>query len=299
MNFNLALNLRDLGHLDFIDQNGILNLAKIKGQKRLNNDLFNFLATNFKTIKIDRIYFGNEFCEFLTPNINIFKKIIELLGKRNLALTYLTGYLTLNNEEIIKENLNYLSNFEEKNIEVVLNDYGLLNYFVAKKLNLKPVMGRLLLKIKNNPYDKKEIKPDLPENLEVNLDDIINNQKSFYNSLPVLDFFEQHLGKDVSLETDKINLVQNLNKDILPRINLHLPWSYLTCGRNCLIANWQSKKFSFPIKKCQKECLSYYYLFAKDKSLIQEGNAVYKNNLGFLFDLNILEGINRLVLTLF
>lgn len=293
MSIEFAINLIDLKDLDLIDSDGSLNLESLGS--RLNPSLAGFLSKNFGSIKINRVYWGSEFCEFLTPTQKQLAGFLDKVAQRNFAFTYTTSYLTTKNEAAIKENLIFL-NKECPNAEVIINDFGLMNYWQEQHFNLWPVVGRLLLKMKNYPYTDPTITPDLPAFLPVDLNEVINNQKDFYNSLPVLDIFYKYLGKSILFELDKANVLLGLDDANRAHVNFHIPWTYMTCGRNCLIAREKDGKFSFSVKACPKYCQNEHYLFNCYDNLVQMGNVVYQDNLDQLPEYN---GLNRLIITLF
>ena len=96
--------------------------------------------------RFNRLYFGNEFCEYLIPKIEQIKKILDYCEKEDIELSFVTAAF-LKDSDIIE--IEKILNILPKNTEVIFNDYGLLEFI--KKRNLIPIQGRVLTIITRDP----------------------------------------------------------------------------------------------------------------------------------------------------
>ncbi|MDD3302932.1 MAG: hypothetical protein PHN31_05215 [Candidatus Gracilibacteria bacterium] len=110
--------------------------------------------------KIDGIYYGSDNCEFLVPYKNEVEKAIEEFKEFNKnfpphkvrTFTLVTPYVGDKMLSFLDESLEYLNNLTIKNpLEVVVNDFGVLNLIIKKYNNLKPIFGRVIHKLVKTP----------------------------------------------------------------------------------------------------------------------------------------------------
>lgn len=93
--------------------------------------------------KYKRVYFGNEFCARLLPDTNELKEIIKTVEEKGLKFTFITPQVGSKDLKIVKSLLRFLNkNFFLK--EVVVNDYGVLNYINKNFPESKIILGRML-----------------------------------------------------------------------------------------------------------------------------------------------------------
>ena len=104
--------------------------------------------------KISRIYIGNEFCHNLFPNIDMLLKIMDKAVYEGidvtLSFTYLRDCLINKTKADIDEIYSWCVK-NNKNIEIVINDWGMLNLIEHKDDYITPVIGVLLNKRKKDP----------------------------------------------------------------------------------------------------------------------------------------------------
>ncbi|MDR0749670.1 MAG: hypothetical protein LBF62_08875 [Tannerellaceae bacterium] len=89
-----------------------------------------------------RIYFGHETCEKLLPEFNEIEQLLELSGKRNLELTFVTPFLT---DKGIEKVMRFLEELKTvvRDFEIVVSDWGLLRLISSDKIGI-PVVSRFL-----------------------------------------------------------------------------------------------------------------------------------------------------------
>lgn len=230
--------------------------------------LINRVETIVKNI--DRIYLGNEFCENLIPILDTLKRGYFYAKAKNKKFTFVTPFVTNVGLTRIEGLLNFLNN--QKDVEVVFNDWGVFKLIKDKFKNLKPVLGRLLTKQRRDPRilkifldrqkfreilspDKKRKTILFPKEVPRTLFE--HYQASVIN-IPV--FQEYLLSQGINrIEID--NLVWEMNVKVNKKIgvSIYLPYGYITTSRMC-------GKLTLTYAACKKECKKYF-LQLEDESL--------------------------------
>lgn len=252
---------------------------------------------------IERIYFGVETCEHLLPAIEELEKAYEICKEKEYGLTFVTPY---GGPKLMK-NIIPLFDFlaQKDDVEVVVNDYGILQILTSEYKMLTPVLGRLLNKMKRDPrfslsgYDSAEANIKNKNKVEKNQVGALQNN-SYENTLL------QKFLDDINVSRLGIDTVpQGFNKKTLKKwkfpLDLYWPWTYITSGRNCAIASYTDSSMEFHVtdKHCQKQCKLYGFAFESDKKMklsLQRGNAIWMNSesdSAILFG----QGFERLVFT--
>lgn len=182
--------------------------------------------TNKNLFEFDRIYFGHEFCERLLPDSDQVKRALGIIKQKNKKLSLLTPSAT----EYGLKNIRSLVSLLDKEDEVIVNDYGVLN-MIGKEFKNPILIGRVLGRI---------VLPTLEASREKS--DILNH----YLSL---------LGQKVrGLETDLFNasvIDSFLAKQIY--VSLYVGPVVWTTTKRCAFNTRATtlKKFCM----CKRECL--------------------------------------------
>ncbi len=234
-----------------------------------------------------RIYWGSEFCERLIPGVEDLRHVLEFCRERDLAFTLMTPFVTDRHLLTLEPLFECLSNYAPGS-EVLVGDWGVLRMLLETTYDLKPVLGRLLVKQKRDPRVRSHLSR-LPG--------------SFKQYLGELTFHKTFIGYLSASGVKRIeidNFPQGLTETGNLLYSLHYPYVYLTSGRFCPVAlsTLVTPPDNFCIVPCRRECTGMYFrLFRKDcpAEVYQIGNAqLYKNetlmpNLGRL-------NIDRLVI---
>lgn len=287
-------------------------------KRRLGVDAFN---------KIGWIYYWSDNCEYLVPTKNEIEKAIEKFEEFNKkypphrvrSFTFVTPYVGNKMFERLEEDLEYLNNLKIKNdIEVVVNDFWVLNVITEKYTNLKPIFWRLIHKLLKTPlidtywyeaHPAGELIKNKSEQEKLALrDEIVKWQLKFYNSvevsLPIYrDFLSRYNIDRVAIDymSSRENLYDNSRFSGI-WVDLYYPWAIVFTGRLCDTASIEnpSKWYYATDDICPRTC-NRYDIFYKIKTnwynLIQRGNAWYRSeiNLQFLNDDFIKNSNNRLI----
>ncbi len=255
---------------------------------KMEKAIFISKIENLKYVNQDysRLYFGNEFCERLIHSKQDLDKVIFFVKDKGLDFTYVTPYTTNKGLKIIKENISYILD-KIKDLEIVINDWGVLRSI--KSLRVKPVLGRLLTKMKKGPRILNYIN-DYPKEM------IEHFQKSNIE-LPIFQDYLCELGID-RVEMD--NVLQRIDIDFSKlNASIYHPFLYITTTRRCLINSCDSisKRDIIGIYPCNKECQKYTVELSHSimpKSIILKGNTQFLRNDNLPLDLEK-KGINRIV----
>lgn len=253
-------------------------ITRIEDLSRINVDLYS------------RLYFGHEFCERLLPTLEELEMALKFAKENDLHLTILTPYVTNEGIKSVNTLLNFLAR-EAPQSEVVFNDYGVFRLLRNNYHTLKPVMGRLLSKMKRDPRIIS-IYQLLPESAR-------RYFKGF--SLDVSAFREFLLKNGITrVELDNVFQGLDLNISLLGfSASLYIPYAYVTTTRACLAINCDSHGMEdiVGIFPCKKECRKYtFYLRSKAMpvTLIRKGNTIFVKNEEISNDIGE-KGIDRIV----
>jgi len=217
------------------------------------------------------LYFGIEFCETLIPIKDDLKEIIEFCDEKNINFTFVTPYVTdlgLNKLKPLLNDLNELN----KEIEVVVNDFGVLDLINNKYTNLKPVLGRLLSKQKKGPRILN-IKDKLPKEA----------WEHFQSSNVDIDVMQNFLVENKVKRVELDNLIQGVKVELRKvKGSLYYPYVNVTTTRLCLTNGCDKRlKPKLGIHPCEKECQEYTFkLTNKDMpvTILLKGNSQFFRN---------------------
>jgi len=218
-----------------------------------------------------RIYYGNEFCQELTPRTIELQKILDFATKHNLNFTLVTCYCSDSGLKKIESLFQVLSHTKD-NInnpyEIIFNDFGVFQ--LIRQYNFRPVLGRLLSRQKRDPRILWLMKK-YPETLWAHLkvDGIINS----YSAM----FFKKEGIERVELDNLLQGITINNSNVINLKISLYFPFGCVTTGRLCLFKNSQRLADS-----CRRECQKYPTLKLSHGSmprpLYLKGNTIFMHN---------------------
>lgn len=291
-------------------------------KKRLWVDSFN---------KIAWIYYWSDNCEFLTPTKVEVENAIEKFREFNKnfpphkvrTFTLVTPYVWDKMMERLEESLAYLNELKIKNpIEVVVNDYWVLNLLNKKYTNIKPVFWRVIHKILKTPlidtfgyeaHPSWESIKNKSEQEKLRLRaEIVKWQMKFYNSSEVsLEVYRNFL-KRFNISRVALDFMEK-REDLFDNsrfwemwVDLYYPWALIFTWRLCDTSAVENPdRWNYAVDDiCPRTC-NRYDVFYKIKTswynMLQRWNAWYRSelNLDFLSDDFIKNKNNRLVFSPF
>jgi len=281
-------------------------LLKLKLLNELSlKPFYNLLKNCFKRIKLSGVYFGQEFCSELIPRSNDIKKTVNFCSKNKLDFVYVTGPTGQKDIWKIKKNLEFL-NSTNKKVEVVINEWGILNIINKNFSNLVPVLGRLLVKNRRMAHFDSIPTPCL-DSISTPKAKIIKNQKEILNKTNLnikkyLNFLKKSNINRVGLDLVRTGLDLKHIKKI--KIDIYSPDAYITGGRICRLAGIFEPKRSKNItnRHCKRYCIRNELTFTPSF----DGRIFYKYNSIFIknefitiknFIINNINFIDRVIIT--
>ena len=225
-----------------------------------------------------RLYFGEEFCEKALSTRSALKKAMGGAEEYGWEFTYVTPYVTENGLTKIKERLAILAQ-GKPNAEVVINDWGVLEWVSQHHPTLTPVLGRLMNKIIRDPRMPKHLKNSTVQT------PMHQFQGSSLAGEGMKGLLDQYQVRRIELDYPP----QGLDDD-LPAwgydISLYFPFGVITTGRICLMQSWglhEKDKFK-TTGECYKNCKIGWIELSdpsgqvektKDWKIIQKGNTIF------------------------
>ncbi|MFC1631817.1 hypothetical protein ACFL1I_07530 [Candidatus Omnitrophota bacterium] len=222
-----------------------------------------------------RLYYGNEFCERLTPSPSQLSEALSFVLRNKLNFSFVTPYVTNSGLKKLGALFKLLEG-SGVNCEVIINDWGTLNLINRRHPSLLPVLGRLLTKQKRGPRVIKLLKrqtkprllkdPDnprqstllLPQKLPLALDPYYLGSNA--SSVPIIhNFLINQRIRRIELDNTGQGLILELPRNRLSA-SIYLPYVYISTTFFCPTAGCdQEKERLIKIKPCQKQCRRYLF----------------------------------------
>ncbi|TDW06134.1 hypothetical protein B0G66_101569 [Bacillus badius] len=227
-----------------------------------------------------RIIFGSEFCQHRLPTVRAVNKALDYCWKNGLEFSFATSYM---HEEKFQELADILAVLNEqvkkheKNIEIIVNDWGV--YFYTKKRfpELDLVIGRLLNKSIRDPrvahYYNESNAPE--------------EGKEFFKKTGLFSqSFRQFLGNGrvTGFEFDQLIQGNSLSEEEAEQtIGLHFPFGCTASGSACMVGfidqNKADKFRGDP--ECKQQCQRYVFELKNKRHLDMRNRVFQKGNSAF------------------
>lgn len=247
------------------------------------------LEAKYGPIHFTRLYFGEEFCERALSTGKALAKAVAAAEERGWGFTYVTPYLTETGLTKVQRLLDILAQTKPE-AEVVINDWGVLDWVTEHHPTFTPVLGRLMNKIIRDPR--------MPDSLRNSPDQTVMHKFRTCNLAggEMKDLLDQYQVKRVELDYPPQGLDPNLPAWGYDT-SLSIPYGVIMTGRICLMQSWglaAGEKFR-TTGPCPQRCrLGWLELSDpsgrvkknKDWQIIQKGNTVfYRQNKEFLAEI--------------
>ena len=222
---------------------------------------------------IDRFYISNEFCELQLPLISKITKILKLLEKSKKKATLVLPPISSFFNKKIKSLIKVCSNYSCCD-EVVVNDWGMIEFLSKNHPDLEPVIGRLtahqpLYTGHKHKFIKDTIGKIEVEEIKKIIQDYGIKRIELNNSFKLID------------PHDNI-----FNRKFIG--SLHYPYVYITHAlHNCAFQYCEDKNINLenPLS-CRINCERYALIFSYERkyNLFKEfdGNIILKGKTKFL-----------------
>jgi hypothetical protein len=186
-----------------------LHISRLHEKKALNN-----------INKYSRLYFGDDFCEYLQPNEKEFENMLAFASSNKKDLTLLTSPMS---QEYLEKLVMLIDKYQcvlhEFNFEVVFNDYGVY-YTLSHYNSFKLVCGCVLARFKRDPRQYA----------------IIDQLDSSFTQTNVTGKYIQNLFVDKKINRIDIDwspYVKINSENSKINYSVITPWIYLTTTRLC------------------------------------------------------------------
>ena len=271
--------------------------------KYLNEDIETFMSNYLKDNfiekhklmykNISRIYVGNEFCHNLFPSKRMLIDIIKKANNEGLEVTICFTYVRECYIDKIKSIINEIYNWcneNNKKIEIVINDWGMLKVVENKQDYLTLCLGVLLNKRKKDP--RYIYKNGYNENKALIGDNSLNSKifSEFLKDNNINRFEYESCGY-------KLNIAKGNH-------TLHMPFyvtntsQYCTLYAKCTRMNRGRQKL---VMGCPMYCKDYIFSYPKHLKMVGKYNSQFSFDDTLLHDSKKLEqyineGIDRILL---
>ncbi len=216
-----------------------------------------------------RIYFGNEFCQHLIPTLEEVKSAYNLAIDLECSFTLVTPYVTEDGLKKLIPLFEFLSN-HTKGVEIVINDWGVMNLIHREYPSLVLVLGRLMNKMPRDPrvtrhYNIPGVPKDalaFPQQSNVTIQSYRTLLKSYGINRVELD----NVFQGIDMDFNKLEL----------EASIYISYGYVTTGRICLSGNLnltREKKFVSG-NRCSKECQRYEVSLSNTNSIFEDKDLI-------------------------
>lgn len=229
-----------------------------------------------------RLYFGQEFCQHLIPKPEEVLQAYYFSKQLAWDFTYVTGYVTDAGLALIRANLEALAK-EGAEVEVVFNDWGVLDLVSSEFSAFKPVLGRLLIKQQRLIRHGLDAPVNM-DNMSSPEEQIRGNQAQSLRRLSLSIYaYRKHL-KELGVDRVDIDMVPQ-GVELPPDtwgfgVGVYFPWTYATGARNCLTASAAQPEREFVVVDgpCSRLCRKINTAATAKEfplSTIQRGNTLF------------------------
>lgn len=262
-----------------------------------NETLKKYQLENHGLLKegIQRVYIGNEFCQHIFPYDHILKYIKKAYDE-NYEVTVMLSFM---DESMAGKILNAIDEIEryslqnQKKIEIVVNDWGILNHIKKNTCMIIPVLGRLLNKRKKDPRKKWIWRDQNDETIQFSC--LSNNDyfRKFINKYGIQRYeFEVYDDKE---EVKSLILKGHMN-------SLHFPFYQMMTSLYCPLFS-EYNHFAqnrLKVHNCPHVCTEIIRVYSRDLNMIGIGNSNFIYVKDVLYDADLLKnycnsGVDRLV----
>lgn len=220
---------------------------------------FSKIYADFTQRPLHRIYFGNEFCEFLIPSDSEVLSAYSFAEAHGKAFTLVTPYVTNCGMEKLRCICAKLAQMSA-NVEIVANDWGVVAFLREEWPCFTIVAGRLL----DKSFKDARILPDCYEQI------FSPDGFRFIKNSSITSISYQEICTEFGVYRFDLDVPPQGYEDLkIPsemHASLYYPFGYLVNGRNCMMRSLgrnHENKFIFD-GICKKQCRNYNQMMIKD-----------------------------------
>ena len=230
------------------------------------------------------VYFGVEFCQRLIPGVEEVREALRLVEAAGLSFSFVTPPVTDPGIDSLISRFRLLQeeHRRDREIEIVVNDWGTLRVLRNRFPDLRPVLGRLMNRMVRDPrvapFYASANAP--PEGLRVVQQSSVTNP-----------YYHRSLREWGVARHEFDNLFQGIRLEGTGDevgFSVYIPYGYVSTGRVCMPGSFHlSKREKFTeYMDCRRECQAFTHRLrgapspgsSRTVELIQRGNTLFYPN---------------------
>lgn len=209
---------------------------------------------NNRDRSFSRVYFGNEFCNYLLPTDRDISLLQNLKKKRKIEFGIVLPYI---NQLKIKQSVSLLRRIDKElpGSEIIVNDWGALNLIKNEFPGLTIVLGRLFSRQRRGFF----LKGAAGKNTLIDAVNVGDREKEYLKSSVLQNDYLMGFFRELGIRRIGID---NLRQGIIPDnkynmdVDLYYPLVYITTSNRCLTASLHRKDpVSSRIARCDNVCM--------------------------------------------
>lgn len=201
---------------------------------------------------------GNEFCYHLLPDKNLLSKLLDALSEYHITITL--PFVRENYADSILKYVDFISQCikNREQVEVAINDWGLIHYIKERQLPISMILGRVLNKREKDPRQSPSLKN--------------SHRRNYLNAALMEDVLRSHGINRYEYEAH--TLIDDLP---LGNHSLHVPFYQMNtsefCPLNAQCVNLNPYKQNI-VEHCPHYCSEFYYMYSQSLPMIGVGNTI-------------------------
>jgi hypothetical protein len=255
----------------------------------------NGLATTYLAeaeIPLDpgRLYFGQEFCEYLIPTPDEVRQAYFMACQMGWEFTYVTGYVTAAGLARTMANVAALAD-ECRDLEVLINDWGVLRLLRRDFPDCQPVLGRLLTKQLRLSRYTKQMPPFFSHGIQTPQEEIRPHQIEAIRETNLgIPAYARLLRQNGIARADLDPVPQGLAPEAVPpgyALSVYAPWTCAAASRTCRTAAVAdpTRQSAIPDRPCSRPCQHLnrdLQMGTFDHTVFLRGNSAFSYNMTYI-----------------
>lgn len=243
--------------------------------------------------ELTRIYIGNEFCHNLFPDVDLLMNILDKCYRQNIGITICTTYMMEHQVSYYIDVIDRIYNWcicNNYGIDIVINDYGMIELLSDKNDYINIALGNLLNKRKRDPRYK--YKRDIIQNPELISQNTLNND--IY-----IEFLERN--NIYKHEYQVCGYIMDIAEG---HNSLHMPFYQTNTSQLCPLyakVTYNNRGQQVSVDNCGRLCKKFYFSYPKHLKMLGRYNSIFAYDETILSNKEIIQeyihqGIDRIVL---
>lgn len=246
---------------------------------------------------VDCLYIGNQFCHLLLPKEDMLFSILEKMNREQVkpvvVFTYMQESQIAFYEQLLKKLAEWCAG-QQKKLELVINDWGMLSMIREKKYECFTLtLGVLLQK------HRKDVRMRYKQGFQ-------KDKNLFGESAVRASFYREYLREHFGITRISYEACGYPVKIAPGKASLHLPFYQMNTSQHCTLyarCHNGDRGKQTPVKTCPGYCRDQVFLYPESLHMIGRYNSLFGYDETILTDGQILqryleEGVDRVVMEL-